>query len=68
MNEPGFSRIIRKLFVILDDLNSYGTPRQKLPNCPKCDNDELGVISPNLIMCYNCSWRMVSEPKERTAR
>lgn len=43
---------------ILCDLDEHDRPKKKLPNCPKCDEDELGVIHANLILCYRCRWKM----------
>ena len=53
MNEPGFSETD-----ILNDLDEWDRPKVKLPDCPKCDNDELGVIHANLVLCYFCGWRL----------
>ena len=30
-------------------------PKKKLPDCPKCGEDELGMINTNYIFCYNCT-------------
>lgn len=43
-------RVVR--FPRLDD---HGTPLHKLPNCPRCGQDELGVIHGSLVKCYACS-------------
>lgn len=40
------------------ELDENGTPISKLPNCPRCDEDELGVIHECLMICYFCGWRM----------
>jgi ribosomal protein L37AE/L43A len=58
MNEPGFSQIVSKLIDILNDLDEFGTPKAKLPDCPKCDTDELGVIHADLVLCYACGWKL----------
>jgi ribosomal protein L37AE/L43A len=28
---------------------------QKMPNCPCCKEDDLGVINSGVLMCYSCS-------------
>lgn len=58
MNEPGFSKAVNIILSILDDLDEFGTPKTKLPNCPKCDEDELGVIHAGLALCYRCGWKI----------
>lgn len=58
MNEPGFSETVRVLLRILGDLDEHDTPKQKLPNCPRCDEDELGVIHADLLLCYRCGWKI----------
>jgi len=40
------------------ELDEYNTPKEKLPNCPNCGEDELGVIHERYMMCYACKWRM----------
>jgi hypothetical protein len=64
MNEPAFSATVTRLIGILDDLDEYDRPKKRLPECPKCDEDELGVIHPGLIMCYRCGWNLRSKLKE----
>ena len=41
------------------ELDENGTPKEKLPDCPRCEEDELGVIHPELLFCYNCGWRLM---------
>ena len=36
--------------------NEYETPLEKLPNCPRCGEDELGMITKDYIMCYVCGF------------
>jgi ribosomal protein L37AE/L43A len=45
----------------LGDLDEFDRPRRKLPDCPKCDEDELGVIHADLILCYRCGWKVEGE-------
>jgi ribosomal protein L37AE/L43A len=58
MNDPAFTDTVETLLDILGDLDEYDTPKVKLPNCPKCDEDELGVIHAELVLCYNCGWKI----------
>ena len=46
-------------FLKFPDLDENGTPTTKLPNCPYCGEDELGVINPEQVLCYKCGWRLV---------
>ena len=32
----------------------WGTPVSKMPNCPNCGEDELGLIEPDRGLCYVC--------------
>ena len=58
MNDPQFTITVGRLLDIITDLDEFGSPKQKLPNCPKCDEDELGVIHSNLVLCYRCGWKV----------
>jgi len=29
-------------------------PKTKMPDCPYCKMDELGMVGPNSAICYNC--------------
>lgn len=58
MNEPGFSQVVNRLLDILGDLDEWGTPKAKLPNCPRCDEDELGVVHADLVLCCRCGWKV----------
>ena len=58
MNDPGFTQAVEFILRIQDDLDEFDTPKEKLPNCPKCDDDELGVIHADLILCYACRWKL----------
>lgn len=35
------------------EVDQYGTPVSKLPDCPSCGLDELGLIGERLL-CYAC--------------
>lgn len=43
----------------LPELDEWGTPTAKLPNCPRCGADELGVIHPGWMFCYGCCWELI---------
>lgn len=47
--------------MVFPDLDCWGRPMVKLPNCPRCDADELGVIHENLVMCYACNWKLFKD-------
>jgi hypothetical protein len=48
-------------------LDENGTPTAKLPPCPLCDEDELGVINPDTVLCYKCGWKMIRFPQPEGA-
>ncbi len=66
MNEPGFSATVEGLLDILTDLDEYDRSKVKLPNCPRCDEDELGVIHADLLLCYCCGWKIEGRIKSPT--
>lgn len=40
------------------ELDQWGTPIEKLPSCPRCGEDELGVMHRQLVLCYWCGWQL----------
>ena len=44
---PDYDRIVWDLYKI-------ATPVSKMPNCPNCKEDELGMMSPDGAFCYCC--------------
>lgn len=40
------------------ELNDYGSPKAKMPDCPVCGEDELGVINEKRIFCYRCCFEV----------
>lgn len=40
------------------ELDEWGRPRAKLPDCPRCGEDELGVVHEGLLKCYLCGWSL----------
>lgn len=45
------------------ETDKWGTPTEKMPDCPKCGEDELGLITSGYIMCYLCGWQAYATPK-----
>ena len=41
-------------FIWLPDCDQDGVPKQKMPNCPNCGEDELGMMMPGQAYCYRC--------------
>lgn len=37
-------------------VDQHGTPNAKLPNCPRCDEDELYAAGDETYRCYLCNW------------
>lgn len=35
-------------------------PTAKMPNCPRCGEDELGMLHAELTICYACGWKSAS--------
>ena len=52
------NKTVRRLISILDNLDEFGTPKVKLPDCPKCQMDELSVMHADLVLC---GWRLESK-------
>ena len=46
------------------ELDEWGRPTAKLPDCPRCGDDELGVIHVCLVLCYRCGWELERSPEE----
>ena len=42
------------------DVDDWGRPTRKMPICPKCGNDELGLITKDVVICYQCRWKTES--------
>lgn len=42
----------------LPETDKYGTPLKKMPDCPRCGEDELGMIYPGFAVCYNCHFQV----------
>lgn len=64
MTEAQWLQKVEPLVDILCDLDEHGTPKVKLPNCPKCGQDELGVVHANLMLCYACGWKIEVSQKD----
>ena len=43
------------------EVDEWGTPLTKMPDCPRCGEDELGLIHPGFMMCYLCGWKQHKE-------
>jgi len=61
-DQAAFDATVEKLIAILCDLDEFDRPKVKLPSCPKCGEDELGVIHADLILCYFCRWEIRGKP------
>jgi len=35
--------------------DQFGAPAEKMPDCPSCGEDELGMITPGRAFCYVCA-------------
>ena len=42
----------------LPPCDEWGVPIWKMPPCPKCSEDELGMLSPGFALCYACGFRV----------
>lgn len=40
--------------LVLPDCDAWGTPLEKMPVCPRCGEDELGMTAPHFAFCYVC--------------
>lgn len=43
-------------FIRLPEVDEYGTPKEKLPDCPHCGEDELAMLAiyGGDAFCYSC--------------
>jgi uncharacterized pyridoxamine 5'-phosphate oxidase family protein len=53
MTKAEFLTLICKLE--LPEVDEYGTPLSKMPDCPVCRDDELYMISKDEASCYLCT-------------
>lgn len=44
--------------VKLPETDEHGTPREKMPDCPRCGEDELGMLRPSYAFCYACGFEI----------
>lgn len=63
-DEAKFNCTVERLIDILQTLDENDTPTEKLPDCPRCGEDELGMIHADLILCYRCNWKLEGKRKE----
>lgn len=47
------------IMAYLPACDQWGTPVEKMPNCPRCDEDELGMIVNGMAYCYSCGVAVV---------
>lgn len=43
----------------LPECDELGRPKEKMPDCPKCGNDEFGMIAPGEAFCYSCGFKFI---------
>ncbi len=43
-------------------------PKSKMPDCPNCLEDELGMINKNRVICYCCNWSVMVDPSTGLAQ
>lgn len=48
----------------LPQVDEWGRPLTKMPNCPRCFEDELGMMSANGAMCYRCCLYVERDPAD----
>lgn len=39
----------------LPEVDEWGVPLSKMPDCPQCGEDELGLIETDRAFCYQCN-------------
>lgn len=57
-DQKKFDETVSTILDIMNDLDEFDTPKRKLPNCPRCDEDELGVMHADFCICYACNWKI----------
>jgi len=51
----------------LPDVDEWGVPKSKMPNCPHCGEDELSLTAPpNEGICYRCGALIVRAKREES--
>jgi len=58
-----FQRAIER--VNWPECNEWGVPKEKMPDCPFCGLDELGLIHDDEILCYYCGVKFYKEIEVR---
>ena len=41
--------------IALPQCDKWGVPVEKMPNCPNCLQDELGMLKDGIAFCYACN-------------
>lgn len=54
-NQRGVN-VADKLTIDFPAVDEWGTPLTKMPDCPRCGEDELGLIHPDFAVCYHCGF------------
>jgi len=44
-----------KARIRLPTVDHYAAPQEKMPDCPICRKDALGMVTDDEAFCYNCS-------------
>jgi len=45
----------------LPGCDEWGTPLAKMPDCPRCEDDELGMLQPGFAVCYACQLEIIGD-------
>lgn len=48
---------------LLPACGRWGAPLERMPHCPRCGEDELGMLRPGYAFCYVCG-HVIEEPQE----
>lgn len=43
----------------LPSCDAWGVPTEKMPRCPHCREDELGMMRPGHALCYACGIHVI---------
>lgn len=52
---------------VLPIVDENGTPKTKMPNCPRCGEDELGMIQSDVAVCNWCDVTILRKQEEPSA-
>lgn len=50
----------------LPPVDEWGVPTEKMPYCPVCGEDEVGMFAAGRALCYRCRTKFTAHPAPDT--